>query len=398
MEEIPFSQPAPPPDVIQHPPPPTPRGTGIKKALILGVVTLVTLGGAAFILFGTKTAHNMGKRTAVRPSEAAPKPPSVGDPFRGNTPDYNDLLTKKEPPAPPKAPEASAAPAVAASQAERPAPQRQTAPKEKDQGMLVLEGKRTQAQRQAAMPQYSQEMAAPVPLGEVPKDPRPLTAQEGFMQQKTKLEPTVLQDRLHEPQSPFMVLASTVIPASLITGINSDLPGPVSAQVRVDVRDSVTGRYVLIPQGSRLIGSYDSAVIFGQNRVLMAWQRLILPDGSSLQLEGAPGLDVAGYSGLKDKVNSHFWKLLGAVLMSSALSVGARAPFGDTTGYYPTLPQQFAEEFASGANRAGQQIVNRQLQQKPTIEIRPGMSCLVFTHRDIVLRPWSPGIARKVTE
>src|SRR6185437_14342986 len=122
---------------------------------------------------------------------------------------------------------------------------------------------------------------------------------------------------LQTPLSPYEVLAGTVISASLLTGLDSDLPGLVTAQVTEAVRDSVSGRTVLIPQGSRLIGSYDSVIAFGQSRALVVWQRIVMPDGSSIQIDNLPATDAAGYAGLEDEVDYHTWTLLKGIAMST---------------------------------------------------------------------------------
>jgi type IV secretion system protein VirB10 len=179
----------------------------------------------------------------------------------------------------------------------------------------------------------------------------------------------------------------------MLTGIHSDLPGQLLAQVREPVYDTVTGRYLLVPQGAKLIGTYDHDVVYGQDRVLIAWTRLVFPNGTSLQLEGMPGVDLTGYAGLKDKVNHHLWPLFRAVLLSSVLSMGARIPFGSPENYHETLAQEWARDFGSAANRAGQNIVNRELNRKPTIDIRPGMSLNVFVHRDMLLQPYTDAVA-----
>lgn len=138
------------------------------------------------------------------------------------------------------------------------------------------------------------------------------------------------RSRLHLPTSRFLVTAGTVIPAALLTGINSDLPGPIVATVTQSVFDSATGRYLLIPQGSRLIGRYDSQLSFGQGRLLMVWTRLILPDTSSIVLDRLQGLDGAGQAGLEDGVDRHWGRLLAGAAVSTLLGVGAElaAPRG----------------------------------------------------------------------
>ena len=141
---------------------------------------------------------------------------------------------------------------------------------------------------------------------------------------------TTAPDRLSRPASPFVVQAGTIIPAALITGIRSDLPGQITAQVTENVYDSPTGRVRLIPQGARLIGIYDSQVAFGQSRVLLVWTRLIMPNGRSIVLERQPGADTAGYSGLEDEVDNHWGALFKAALLSTLLGVGSE--LGSTTG------------------------------------------------------------------
>ncbi|WP_066798531.1 TrbI/VirB10 family protein [Sphingomonas soli] len=182
------------------------------------------------------------------------------------------------------------------------------------------------------------------------------------------------------PASPHTVLAGSVIPAALITGIRSDLPGTITAQVTQNVYDSVSGRYLLIPQGSRLIGEYDSQVSFGQNRVLLAWDRLILPDGRSIQLDRVPGADVAGYSGLEDHVNQHWGGMLRAALISTLLSVGTEVGNSDDDDLVRALRQRSAQSIG----RTGQDLVRRQMGVQPTLTIRPGFQLRVIVTRDIV--------------
>src|SRR3546814_64683 len=134
---------------------------------------------------------------------------------------------------------------------------------------------------------------------------------------------TVSGERLTAPASPSIVQAGSIIAAALITGIRSDLPGQITAQVMANVFDSPTGRILLIPQGARLIGEYDSEIAAGQTRVLLAWDRLIMPDGRSIVLERLPGADGAGFAGLQDGVNQHWGNLLKAAAVSTLLGLGA---------------------------------------------------------------------------
>jgi len=184
--------------------------------------------------------------------------------------------------------------------------------------------------------------------------------------------------------SPYLLSAGSVISASLITGLRSDLPGLVTAQVTERVYDSPTGRILLIPQGARLVGSYDSVVAFGQKRALIVWQRIILPDGSSLRIDNIPATDGAGYAGLEDKVDFHTWALLKGVVLSTLLGVGAELQFSGESD----LVQALRESTQQNASRAGDQLTTRNLQVQPTITIRPGTPVRLLVHHDLVLRPW----------
>lgn len=190
---------------------------------------------------------------------------------------------------------------------------------------------------------------------------------------------------LQTPASPHQVMAGSVIAASLLTGLNSDLPGMVVAQVTENVFDTVTGRTLLIPQGSRLVGSYDSVVAFGQSRALLVWQRIILPDGSSIQIDNLPATDAAGYAGLEDRVDFHTWRLLKGVALSTLLGVGTELSIG---GDESDLVRAIRQSTQQSANQAGQQIVTRNLNIQPTITVRPGWPLRIIVHKDLVLRPW----------
>jgi type IV secretory pathway VirB10-like protein len=185
--------------------------------------------------------------------------------------------------------------------------------------------------------------------------------------------------------SPWTLSAGSVIAASLITGLNSDLPGLVTAQVTENAYDSVTGRTLLIPQGSRLIGSYDSVVAFGQKRALVVWQRILLPDGSSIRIDNVPATDTAGYAGVSDKVDVHTWQVLKGVALSTLLGVGSELSFGSSES---DLVRAIRESAQQSGSRAGDRLVTRNLNIQPTIRVRPGWSLRVVVHKDIVLRPW----------
>ena len=184
---------------------------------------------------------------------------------------------------------------------------------------------------------------------------------------------TVSPDRVTRPASPYIVQAGTVIPGALITGIRSDLPGQITAQVTESVFDTPTGRLLLIPQGARLIGVYDSQVAFGQSRVLLVWTRLIMPNGRSIVLERQPGADAAGYSGLEDEVDNHWGELFKAAALSTLLAVGTELGAGsDTNSNDSAIIQALRHGAGNSLNQTGQQVVRRSLNIQPTLTIRPG--------------------------
>lgn len=190
---------------------------------------------------------------------------------------------------------------------------------------------------------------------------------------------------LQTPVSPYQVMAGSVIAASLITGINSDLPGLVVAQVTENLYDTVTGQTLLIPQGARLIGTYDSVVAFGQSRALLVWQRIILPDGTSIQIDNLPATDAAGYAGLEDEVDYHTWRLLKGIAMATLLGVGTELTFGEGES---DLLRAIRESTQQNTAQAGQRLTEKNLNIQPTITIRPGWPLRIVVQRDIVLRPF----------
>jgi type IV secretion system protein VirB10 len=195
---------------------------------------------------------------------------------------------------------------------------------------------------------------------------------------------------LQAPASPYTVMAGTIIPAALVTGINSDLPGQIIAEVTQPVYDTATGRYLLIPQGSRLIGHYDSQVAFGQRRVLLVWMRLVLPDTSSIALDKLPGIDQAGYAGLEDSVDWHWGRILSGAALSTLLGVSSELAVsnqGDVNGNTVLALRDSAQDTA---NQVGQEITRRDVSIQPTLTVRPGFQVNVMVNKDLVLRPYQP--------
>ncbi len=195
---------------------------------------------------------------------------------------------------------------------------------------------------------------------------------------------------LQMPVSPYQVMAGTVIPAALVTGINSDLPGQVIANVTEAVYDTATGRYLLIPQGSRLIGRYDSQVAFGQRRVLLVWTRLILPDTSSIALDRLPGIDPAGYAGLEDGVDWHWDRILAGAALSTLLGVGAELAAPDRSASDGKVIVAVRQGAQDTVNQVGQEITKLNMSIQPTLTIRPGFPMRVMVSKDLILRPYQP--------
>ena len=191
----------------------------------------------------------------------------------------------------------------------------------------------------------------------------------------------------------YELKTGSFIPAVLVTAINSDLPGDVIAQVRENVYDYRTGKYILIPMGTKIVGKYDSSITYGQNRVLLIWQRLVFPNGSTLVLDNMQGVDLLGNAGLKGKTNNHFWKLMRSVLLSSAINMasgslesldvnieaGSRSRVNISTG---------ASDAAQNIRSIGERMVEKDLNRQPTIEIKRGKKFNIFVSRDIILSPY----------
>jgi type IV secretion system protein TrbI len=227
--------------------------------------------------------------------------------------------------------------------------------------------------------------AAGLPMADGNGDPQ---AQSGDQDRKLaflngKLDGETLNPhKLQHPLSPFTLLAGTIIPASLITGLNSDLPGFVIGQVTENVYDTVSGRHLLVPQGTKIIGKYDSVVAFGQKRALVVWQRLIRPDGSSIVIDNLPATDEAGYAGLEDQVDRHTWQLLKGIALATVLGVGTELSIGNSESDFVAAIRQSAQENTS---RAGQRLVERNLDIQPTLKVRPGWPLRIIVQKDIVL-------------
>lgn len=196
---------------------------------------------------------------------------------------------------------------------------------------------------------------------------------------------TVSPDRVAAPASPNILQAGSIISAALITGIRSDLPGQITAQVTENVYDSPTGQILIVPQGARLIGQYDNDVGFGQRRVLLVWNRIIMPNGRSIVLERQPGADAEGYAGLEDGLDYHWRELFKAAALTTLLSIGAES---GSSSDESDIVRALRQGASNSTSQIGQQIVGRQLDIAPTLTIRPGFPVRLIVTRDLVLEPY----------
>lgn len=206
--------------------------------------------------------------------------------------------------------------------------------------------------------------------------------------ERTRESDFQLHASLEHPRSPYTLFAGTILPCVLTQGINSDLPGEISCMISQNVYDTVTGRHLLVPQGTKVIGTYDSRVAYGQERVLVVWTRLLRPDGSTLSLEGMPGVDLSGYAGLTGHVNNHYLRLLAGVVLGSILGASAQIAVG-ANSQNPSFAQLAIQGAGQNINEAGQQITRKNLNIQPTIEVPPGGRLNIFATKDLILPPWT---------
>jgi type IV secretion system protein VirB10 len=190
---------------------------------------------------------------------------------------------------------------------------------------------------------------------------------------------------LQKPASPYVIQAGWVIPGALVTGINSDLPGEIIGQVTENIYDSQTGRILLIPTGSKLLGKFSAQISYGQRRVQIIWTRVTFPDGRWTSLQNLPGADTAGSTGLEDGVDNHWGSLFKAALLSTILSVGAEA---GTSGNQDNLAQAIRQGSSQSINQTGEHIVERNMNIRPTLTVRPGYPVRIIVDRDLVLAPY----------
>lgn len=226
-----------------------------------------------------------------------------------------------------------------------------------------------------------------------PSAPKEVMAQNGQGEKEAFAHSAASQDyvsgRLERPRSPYEVKAGDVIPVALVTAINSDLPGEVVAQVTQPVYDHVTGRYLLIPQGARLIGRYDSQVAYGQNRAMVVWNRVVFPNGNSINFGSMTGTDPTGAAGVSDRVDDHFGQLAKGIVLSTLLSMGAAsAQDAQARSSGATVVNAGVTGVANEAQSVGARIADRDMNRQPTIVIRAGAQMRVLVSKDMILEPY----------
>lgn len=234
--------------------------------------------------------------------------------------------------------------------------------------------------------------AGPASTAAQPADP---TAVQNRQDQKEAFQQagtteTRNSGNLQMPASPYQVMAGTVVAGALVTGIKSDLPGDVIATVTEPVYDTATGRFLLIPQGSRILGRYNSQVSYGQSRVQVVWNRIILPDTSSLTLDNLAGTDPAGYAGLEDGVDWHWDRIFAGAVLTTLLGVGAELAAPENRQDGDRIIIAGRDSAQDSINQVGQEMTRRNLNIQPTLTERPGLPVRIIVNRDLVLRPYQP--------
>lgn len=354
--------------------------TRLSRKVLLGLGSMAVIAIAATLIFalrpsgqgGHSELYNTSNRstpdglTALPKSYAdLPKPaPRLGPPLPGDLgkPMLNAGVT------PPPMPTAASA-----------AQQRRLQELQAARASRLFATTDVTASRTAAMPQAPSSVSAGATA--TTRATASTDRKTAFLNAPTDRR-TLSTEQLQAPPSPDVIEAGTIIPAALITGLRSDLPGEITAQVTQNVYDTPTGRILLVPQGTKIVGEYDAQVSFGQSRALAVWNRLILPNGKSIVLERQPGTDTEGYAGLQDQVDNHWGTLFEAAALSTVLSVGAEAGTGNSEN---NLAQTIRQGASQSFSQTGEQVVGRSLNVQPTITIRPGFPVDVLVTRDISL-------------
>ena len=374
--------------------PEPPRVTRLSRKALVGLGFVVSLGVGGALIYALQTRHDNNRGEELYSTDGHSTPdglaglpkayagvPKLGPPLPGDLgrPILAAQEAGKSVPAP-----AIITPNPAISQEEQRRLQETEAART---AKLFSSAEGRSSVSSASAPStvaVSQPDLASLGLAPQPSTPTAQDRQLAFLNE-TPDKRTESPDRVAAPTSPNVLQAGAVIAAALITGIRSDLPGQITAQVTENVYDSPTGRILLIPQGTRVIGQYDSGVGFGQRRVLLVWNRLIFPNGRSIVLERQTGTDTEGYAGLEDGVDYHWGELFKAAALSTLLSVGSEM---GSSSEENSIVRALRQGAADSVSDVGQQVVGRQLNIAPTLTVRPGFPVRVIVTRDLVLEPY----------
>lgn len=404
MTYLPPDSPADAPDVAPKVPPQSvlaaprlPVTRWNRRYLAAGAAILATLVAAGFWIgfSGPKVSTKAPPPPASDVAVSGPEIPGryangYGDPTLQPLvgPGQGSLPPPGEPPAgqaPPPMPAASAPVDPAIQRAQQEALAARTS------GPFFAAAGLAPSQPSVGPAEFAPPGPGPVAATDAPApDVQPANGQGGKRQfAATARAEDYLPSPLRAALSPWEVKAGTVIPAALLTAINSDLPGEIIAQVTEPVYDHATGRVVLIPQGSRLIGKYDSQVAYGQERALIAWNRIVMPNGRSINIGSMEGADLSGASGLKDRVDGHFWQLARGIVLSTVFSVGAASAqdaSARSSGNF--VVNSAGTGVATQAQQVGQQITARDLNRQATITVRAGWPLRILVSKDMILAPY----------
>ena len=362
------------------------------RTLRAGPIALLVAGLLGAVMLAVALAFESPSRktqSAAEPS-AAPPPPVVPDTIRNAAANHPTLLSAHD--------AGGGERALRAVGPEDPAERAARELDQKARGAGILFASAGGADERALPPSpdvppragsLEGEPSSAAPAPSAASDPNLQDRKNAFLGGKGGVKAAdYLEVAMQHPRSPYEIKAGTVLPAVLITAINSDLPGPVVAQVREHVYDTVTGNTLLVPQGSRLIAQYDSMVAWGQERVLLCWNRLVLPNGDSMDLQCMPAADLKGAAGLTDEVDEHWWRILKGAAVATLLSAGTAYVAGDTTSYNPTVGQVMARGASGEIGQVGAQLTRNNLSIQPTITVRPGFSVNVIVTKDMIVPPY----------
>lgn len=377
--------------------PAVPGRTTFNKTLVISAIALLLISAAGAMIYELQTSPK--KVTKEEPKTATPSRQT--DVFSDMPSTYSSIKDQKPaakpaamiPTAPtgkvPPAPQIPSAPTVSLEERER------LAARNSAIGFSVKGGSNTvspPAQNQAMINPFLQQMAAAAQAagggngGGASTDPQD---QKAAFFEKNRSSAWYVKGSVTAAVSDYEVKAGAIIPGVMLTGIKSDLPGQVVGQVRENVFDSQTGQYLLIPQGTKIIGIYDSKIQYGQDRVLLVWTRLIFPNGESLDIENMGATDGAGYSGLHDRTNNHTGRLITGILLGSVATAGATIAAGNSNSTNQTYGQAAVQGAATNVANATADITRKNLSVQPTIEIRPGWKFNVFVNKDLILKPYT---------